>query len=972
MNSITEVPTETVPGSIVLDAERETDARTDASVGARFESCFDALEAGLAACENSCSQPIEHFINALLEIDDWGDSAQAGRLFSEGADAAELRRALVNCHVASFAEGRHYLAAVPGSFPVDIGQQCLQVLRHLSPASRLALLTPASDETKRVIVGLNYDGTVVVRLPESRWLLPLMPECVSDVTGAFTRHEMDALLERRLGNGLTVAQTIEKSRAELTLDDWRTLAHWHAFKGQKYASTGRHDLSATEFVSACEAAMSGDDWGRAVLYCDEALGGLKACADASEAMPLGSRLKQAFDVRGFTLSGAEVAWALAEHVLDPLGLTQSAALHRQQATQCFEAAGLTDPTGSDRQQMASVIRDVLSAHKAVFSASGLTFASYDIRFDEMEDRWTRDRFDPNQEVEWCLMVSLPSGTDRQGVLDVVTARTVNRFYASVGQTPDRLHPLTHETLSKRDFYVGRLMLDILNVAKRDTKVVARPAIWRNAALQQFMDDNLSSLHACIDRLDESLLGGAVLEDACEAFVADVTRVGGWGGLKPLLAGNFQVGDFRVALAECFLASFPEGQTYLVNGGRNFPAASNFGPRTLPQGLMHRLIGRPDFPVVTGERSLSLLQSLTPEARAAMFLQTQGAARTASKSTSAFVYGLISLTIPGTRWRFALMPSCIGDVEAGVTAEELERLHQTFVAPGETIRQGIANARERATPEVLRGIADWARVLGERYAEAGRHEFAADEFRNGCEAALRADAWGAAAISCHAALDSLRAFGSIDAAQAMGMQLIKMFENRQLRLFAAAIRCRLADQLFDVWNRQETAQAMRSAATEICRARGVTTDVLVAGDRLDHEIRAAIGAWRSLLQSGDLKLHRSSIRFDSMQDRYLFNDFDPCENRGWGLLVRTEREPGRDAILDVVSCEAVELLQTDGSQHHPTMYRDLRADDFIEGVLVLDILQAAGEMSVAQVTAPAGDMAAIAAIAADKAKPRKRR
>ncbi|VVE52110.1 hypothetical protein [Pandoraea commovens] len=965
MNSITEVPTQAAPGS-VLDAERQTHARNDACAVARFESCFDALETGLAACESSFSQPIEHFINDLLEIDDWGDSGQAGRLFSEGADTAELRRALVNCHVASFVEGRHYFAAVPNTFPVDIGQQCLHVLQHLNPTSRLALLTPASDATKGAIVRLNYDGTVIVRLPGSRWLLPLMPECVSDTAGALTRHEMQGLLQCRLDNGLTVAQTIESSRAELTLDDWRMLAHWHAFKGQKYASADRHDLSASEFVSACEAAMCGDEWGGAVLYCEEALRGLKACADASLAMPLGSRLKRAFDARGFTLSGAEVAWALAERVLDPLGLTQSAACHRQQATQCFEAAGLTDPTGNDRQQTAGVIREVLSGHKAAFSASGLTLASYDIRFDDMEDRWTRDRFDPDHNVEWCLMRSLPSGTDQQGVLDFVTARTVNRFYASVGQKADRLHPLTHETLSKRDFYVGRLMLDILNVAKRDTKVVVQPAIWRNAALQQFMDDNLSSLHACVDRLDEKLLSGALPEDACEAFVADVTRVGGWGGLKPLLAGNFQVGDFRVALAECFLASFPVGQAYLVNGGRNFPIASHFRARTSSPGLMHRLVGGPDFPVVTGERSLRLLQSLTPEARAAMLIQTQDAARTAPKSTFAFAYGLISLTIPGTRWRFALMPSCIGGVEAGVTAEELERLQQTFVAPGETIRQSIANASGRAGPEDLRSMADWAWVLGGRYAAAGRHEYAVDEFRNGCEAALRADAWGAAAINCHAALDSLRAFGSIDAAQAVGTQLIKMFEDRRLRLFAAAIRCRLADQIFDVWNRQETAEAMRSVAREICQARGVTTDVLVAGDRLNYEIRAEIGAWCTLLQSGDLKLHRSSIRFDNMQDRYLCNDFDPRENRAWGLFVRTERESGRDAIFDVVSCEAVELLQSHGRQLHPTMYRGLRADDFIEGVLVLDILQAAGEMSVAQVTVPSADTPA------DKAKPRQRR
>lgn len=131
-------------------------------------------------------------------------------------------------------------------------------------------------------------------------------------------------------------------------------------------------------------------------------------------------------------------------------------------------------------------------------------------------------------------------------------------------------------------------------------------------------------------------------------------------------------------------------------------------------------------------------------------------------------------------------------------------------------------------------------------------------------------------------------------------------------------------------------------------------------------RAAIGAWCTLLQSGDLKLHRSSIRFDNMQDRYLRNDFDPRENRGWGLLVRTECESGRDAIFDVVSCEAAELLQTHGTQRHPTMHRQLRADDFIEGVLVLDILQAAGEMSVAQYTVPSEDAPA------DKAKPRKRR
>ncbi|MFK0375705.1 hypothetical protein [Pandoraea sp. NPDC090278] len=964
MNSVTEVPTQTVPCSVVSDAEREAPARTDA----RFASCFDTLETELAACEDSYSQAIEHFINDLLEIDDWGDSAQPGRLFSEGADADPLRRALVNCHVASFAEGRHYLADVPGSFPVDIGQQCLHVLQHLSPTSRLALLTPPSDATKWVIVRLNYDGTVIVRLPESRWLLPLMPECVSDAAGALTRHEMQTLLQRRLANGLTVVQTIEGLRAELTLDDWRMLAHWHAFKGQKYARADRHDLSATEFVSACEAAMCGDDWGEAVLYCEEALRGLNVCADASLAMPLGSRLKQAFDARGFTLSGAEVAWALAEHVLDPLGLAESAACLRQQATQCLEAAGLPDPAGSDRWQTADVIQDALSARKAAFSASGLTFASYDICFDDMEDRWTRDRFDADadadDEVEWCLMRSLPSSTDQQGVLDVVSARTASRFYASGGQESDRLHPLTRETLSKRDFYVGRLMLDILNVAKQNTRAVAQPAIWKNAALQQFMDDNLSSLHACVDRLDEKLLSGAMLEDACEAFVADVTRIGGWGGLKPLLAGNFEVGEFRVALAECFLASFPVGQAYLVNGGRNFPIGSHFRPGTSSQSLMHRLIGVPDFPVVTGERILRLLQRLTPEARAEMLLQTQDAARTASKSTSAFGYGLISLTIPGTRWRFALMPSCIGDVEAGVTAEEMERLQQTFVAPGETIRQSIANASGRAAPEDLRSMADWAWVLGVRYAAAGRHEFAADEFRDGCEAALRADAWGMAAINCHAALDSLRAFGSIDAAKAVGAQLIKMFEDRQLRLFAAAIRWRLADQIFDVWNRRETAEAMRSAATEICQARGVTTDVLVAGDGLDHEVRAAIGARCIQLQSGGLTLHRSSIRFDNMQDRYLRNDFDPRENQAWGLLVRTAREPGRDAIFDVASGEAVELLQTRGSRLHPTMHRNLRADDFIEGVLVLDILQAAGEMSVAQVTVPSEDMPA------DKTKPRK--
>ncbi|WP_157122687.1 hypothetical protein [Pandoraea oxalativorans] len=712
--------------------------------------------------------------------------------------------------------------------------------------------------------------------------------------------------------------------------------------------------------------MCGDDWGGAVLYCEQALSNLKICADARLAMLLGGRLKQAFDARGFTLSGAEVAWALAEHVLEPLGLAQSAARHRQQATQCFEAAGLTDPAASDRRQMAGVIRDVLSAHSAAFSTSGLTLASYDVRFDDMEDRWSRERFDPNDDVEWCLMRSLPSGTDRQGVLDVIAARTVNRFHASGGQKPDRLHPLTRETLSKRDFYVGRLMLDIMNVAKQNTEVKAQPAIWKNAALQQFMDDNLSSLHTCIDRLDEKLLGGAAPEDACEAFVADVTGVGGWGGLKPLLAGNFQVGDFRVALAECFLASFPAGQAYLVNGGRNFPVTHRFRPRTSPSSLTNRLIGEPDFPVATGERSLRLLQSLTPEARAAMLLQTQDAARTASKSTTAFLYGLIALTIPGTRWRFALMPSCIGDVAAGVTAEELARLKETFVAPGETIRQGIANASARATPEVLRSMADWASVLGERYAAAGRHEFAVDEFRNGCEAALRADAWGVAAIMCHAALDSLRAFGSIDAAQAVGMQLVKMFEDQRLPLFAAAIRCRLADRIFDVWNRQETAAAMRCAAKEICQARGVITDVLVAGDRLNHAVRAAIEARRTQWQSGDLKLHRSSIRFDNMQDRYLRNDFDPCENRAWGLLVRTERESGRDAIYDVVSYETVELLNTHGNQLHPTMFRDLRADDFIDGVLVLDILQAAGEMSVAQVAVPSEDTPV------DKAKPRQRR
>ncbi|VVE47039.1 hypothetical protein PAQ31011_04484 [Pandoraea aquatica] len=935
----------------------------------QLDACFDALAAGLASSGDAVAQPIEQFLDAIQVLDDPEDRLGHRVLFVDADNDLDFRRTLARCHVASYAEGRQYFARDNDGFPVEIGERCLQVLQRLTPEARVAILSPSADAQNRGVVALNYDGTVILQLPSSRWRLPVMPDCCGDAVGAFTEHEMQGLRDRRLQDGRTVGEMLDAMQAEMTMQQHRKLARWQAFNGRAYAQAGRFDLSAQAFVSACAAALRGDDWSDALVYCRDAFHGLVERRDASLSTRLGAQLVESYLAHGFVLVAADVRLALAAVILDQAGSAEVAARHCKLAGECFTAVGLEDISGRGEFEIARQIQKTIEAHREAWLSSGLVLKSYAIRFDAMRDYWTGRCLLPGTVGPWCLMRRVLSDEGQQGVLEIVAIRTAERFVSSAGAVSTGVQARTRAKWSMRDFYSGLLMLDILRAAKANPARAPSLATLESAALQRFLSDHLPDLHFCIELLEFRLENGVDPDRACEEFVSEVTAVGGWYGWKPLLKGNAQVADFRVALAECHLASIPQGRSYLATGGRDFPQPRAPRNRWSFERLERRVIGEPNYPFITAQRSLQLLRMLTPEARAKMLLQTPEAARSAPEAVAVSFDGLISLVIPGTRFEFPLMPADQSDAVGGVTRDEISRLMSTYVRPGKTIREHIEMAHANAPLDALRALAQGKRVYGERYAEAGRDDLAAIEFAQGCEAAMRTDDWGAAAHNARATLDCLGKWPDAGQARTLGMRLIEMFEAKGFRLLAAMVRWRLADEVFEPLHHTDVAAVMRRKAMAVYRARGVPLDAGTGGAVLDRLIRREIAVHREALQSEGLPLHRYSIRFDNLQDVYARIDFDVSEARGWGMIVRGECQSGRSGILDIVSDEALALLEK--SDRHPTAYRDLRPGDLLQGVVVLDILQTAATMrspeSIDQNKTPASTKAVDAGVVVDSRK-----
>ncbi|WP_150669483.1 hypothetical protein [Pandoraea anhela] len=410
--------------------------------------------------------------------------------------------------------------------------------------------------------------------------------------------------------------------------------------------------------------------------------------------------------------------------------------------------------------------------------------------------------------------------------------------------------------------------------------------------------------------------GAADFEAFLAAVADIADIADVPGAAPYWVQHRDAHDLRAlrhALAYCQLTSYPEARRYLVDTIRHYPVA-------------------------TGECSLRVLQSLTPELRAEMLFLSASPWCPLDDAVKIFNDGLITLKIPRTSWRVPILPVCVNQARGGITANEMFQLLSTRSTHGMTIGQAISRGRYGLLREDGQALADWHLKLGHAYAAAQLSPLAAMEYVTACEAALSVDSLLSAVRGIDGALSAINDCTSVGVVREQGARLLGMLDLRGLRLISAEAALLLANKLASLAC-PALGEALRANARRGFEPLGLPTRTGLSVDELAPAIRRTIARHRGALAAGGLHFSTYRIRFDGLRDPYAGVDFREGAAQAWVLLASRHPASGDAGVFDIVtSATGARAAQT---ALHPQTMRSLVNGDLFQGILVLDLLQAAG-------------------------------
>ncbi|ODP30813.1 hypothetical protein A9762_08860 [Pandoraea sp. ISTKB] len=410
-------------------------------------------------------------------------------------------------------------------------------------------------------------------------------------------------------------------------------------------------------------------------------------------------------------------------------------------------------------------------------------------------------------------------------------------------------------------------------------------------------------------------GGAGAADF-EAFLADVETIDDMSdaGLRWAQGKDaHDLSELRKALAFCQLSVYPDGRRYLADRANHYP-------------------------IETGECSLRVFKSLSPELRAEMLFQSEVPWCRFEEAVRVFNDGLIAVMIPRTSWFIPVLLASSDNAEGRITATEVQRFLSRRSTSGETIGESIFLGRTGLTRDAGLDLAAWHLKIADSYEKARQPSSAAMEYVSACEIALSVDALPSLLFGVAGAVRALEGCRSVGVIYQQGRRLLGLLDLRGLRLMSAHVALWLVSWL-DHLERSPLNKVLRKNARRCLERLGLPVTPGGSVAELAPAIRHAIARRREVFAADKLRFGSYRIRFVGMRDPYAGIDFCEDAEQSWMLLASCHPAPGCDGIFDVVASEtAAGVAKT---RVHPQTQMPVVEDDLFQGLLVLDMLQAAG-------------------------------
>ncbi|VVE47643.1 hypothetical protein PCA20602_04508 [Pandoraea capi] len=424
-------------------------------------------------------------------------------------------------------------------------------------------------------------------------------------------------------------------------------------------------------------------------------------------------------------------------------------------------------------------------------------------------------------------------------------------------------------------------------------------------------------HALIVALEAKIRSpdGAGVADF-EAFLADIETIDevSDAGLRWAQGRDaHDLSGLRKALAFCQLSAYPDGRQYLVDRASHYP-------------------------IETGECSLRVFRRLSPELRAEMLFQSEVPWCRFEDAVKVFNDGLITVRIPRTSWFVPILPTGANNAEGRITAGEMLTFLRKRFTFGPTIGESIALARTGLTRDAGQALADWHLKIAGAYETAGQPSSAAMEYVSACEVALSVDVFPYLLCGVAGAVRALEDCRSVGVIYQQGRRLLGLLDVRGLRLMSAEVALLVASRL-DHLEASPLNKALRENASPCFERLGLPVGPGLSVAVLAPAIRSAI-ARRSEAFVGDaLRFGAYRIRFVDMGDPHAGIDFREDAEQSWMLLARRHPTPGCDGVFDVVASETGNRVKE--THVHPQTKMRVVEGELFQGMLVLDMLQAAG-------------------------------